>query len=414
MKSASRRSSLQVLILERLHEGPARTVSEIAATVGAQRPSVSRSLKTLRNDNIVERTRNGWNLTSIGQEEAKRWNQELSSVIGHIPLNIGGSVARSVPGIRALAQSMPGMRAVSKSALRTRALVDSIQNGPAAKIRASVLRKEALIDSIQNGPAAKIRASVLRKEALIDSIQNGPAAKIRASVLKKEALIDSIQNGPAAKIRASVLRKEALIDSIQNGPVTKMSTPRPPIATAYIGGMLSTIIVNSAQSQRSTAALMPETDRVASSPALDWENSRDDLKLLLTQLNVDFVDKWQGSWQALLESNPDRLSQAASSYRELIRMVLDKLAPDVEVDRLRQGSKRKMQVRQVLEGCERDFAEVMVEGLDKLYSLLSKYAHTSFRNGIAVQGALMAGDGLLLILLTGRRGYDSKDGKTRP
>ena len=392
MKSASRRSSLQVLILERLHEGPARTVSEIAATVGAQRPSVSRSLKTLRNDNIVERTRNGWNLTSIGQEEAKRWNQELSSVIGHIPLNIGGSVARSVPGIRALAQSMPGMRAVSKSALRTRALVDSIQNGP----------------------AAKIRASVLRKEALIDSIQNGPAAKIRASVLKKEALIDSIQNGPAAKIRASVLRKEALIDSIQNGPVTKMSTPHPPIATAYIGGMLSTIIVNSAQSQRSTAALMPETDRVASSPALDWENSRDDLKLLLTQLNVDFVDKWQGSWQALLESNPDRLSQAASSYRELIRMVLDKLAPDVEVDRLRQGSKRKMQVRQVLEGCERDFTEVMVEGLDKLYSLLSKYAHTSFRNGIAVQGALMAGDGLLLILLTGRRGYDSKDGKTRP
>ena len=392
MKSASRRSSLQVLILDRLYEGSARTVSEIAVAVGAQRPSVSRSLKTLRNDDIVERTRNGWNLTSTGQEEAKRWNQELSSVIGHIPLNIGGSVARSVPGIRALTQSMSRMRAVSKSALRTRALVDSIQNGPAAKIRASVLRKEALIDSIQNGPAAKIRASVLRKEALIDSIQNGPAAKIRASVL----------------------RKEALIDSMQNGPVTKMSTPRPPIATAHIGGMLSTIIVNSAQSQRSRAALMPETDRVASSPALDWENSRDDLKLLLTQLNVDFVDKWQGSWQALMESNPDRLSQAASSYRELIRMVLDKLAPDVEVDRLRQGSKRKMQVRQVLEGCERDFAEVMVEGLDKLYSLLSKYAHTSFRNGIAVQGALMAGDGLLLILLTGRRGYDSKDGKTRP
>ena len=49
----------------------------------------------------------------------------------------------------------------------------------------------------------------------------------------------------------------------------------------------------------------------------------------------------------------------------------------------------------------------MVEGLPKLYDFLSKSAHTSYRNEVAVQAALMAGDGLLLILLSGRRGYDS-------
>ena len=49
--------------------------------VDAQRPSVSRSLKTLRNDNLVERKRSGWKLTLPGEDEAKRSNQELSLVV---------------------------------------------------------------------------------------------------------------------------------------------------------------------------------------------------------------------------------------------------------------------------------------------------------------------------------------------
>ena len=80
MKSASRRSLLQVRILLRLKQGPARTISELAVAVGARRPSVSRSLKTLRNDELVEDGRNGWTLTLAGEEEAKRCNQELSRV----------------------------------------------------------------------------------------------------------------------------------------------------------------------------------------------------------------------------------------------------------------------------------------------------------------------------------------------
>ena len=84
MKSASRRSLLQVRILLRLEQGPARTVSELAVVIGARRPSVSRSLKTLRNDKLVERRRNGWTLTSAGEEEAKRRNQELSRVADNL------------------------------------------------------------------------------------------------------------------------------------------------------------------------------------------------------------------------------------------------------------------------------------------------------------------------------------------
>ena len=91
MTSASRRSRLQVRILLRLAQGPARTVSELAEAVGARRPSVSRSLKTLRNDKLVERRRNGWILTLIGEEEAKRSNQEL--------FRAADSLRRTVVGI---------------------------------------------------------------------------------------------------------------------------------------------------------------------------------------------------------------------------------------------------------------------------------------------------------------------------
>ena len=86
MSSTSRRSRLQIRILIRLEQGPVRTVSDLAELVGAQRPSVSRSLKTLRNDKLVVRRRDGWTLTLTGEEEAKRRNQELANVADSLRL----------------------------------------------------------------------------------------------------------------------------------------------------------------------------------------------------------------------------------------------------------------------------------------------------------------------------------------
>ena len=49
----------------------------------------------------------------------------------------------------------------------------------------------------------------------------------------------------------------------------------------------------------------------------------------------------------------------------------------------------------------------MVDGLSKLYDFLGKPAHTTYRNEVAVQAALMAGDGRLLLLLSNREDYDA-------
>ena len=166
----------------------------------------------------------------------------------------------------------------------------------------------------------------------------------------------------------------------------------------------SSTIANFTRALRSEVAPGLEVDRVGLSPLPGVDDPMKLLERYLTKLDPDLVVKWQGSWQALSGSNPDRLSQAASSYRELVRMVLDELAPDIEADPSVKASKRRRQVRHVLNGSEADFAIAMVEGLPRLYGFLSKPAHTVYRNKVAVQAALMTGDGLLLMLLSSK--YD--------
>ena len=70
----------------------------------------------------------------------------------------------------------------------------------------------------------------------------------------------------------------------------------------------------------------------------------DELEYLLEELSPDFVDIRRGSWDALNSDNPDKLRQAAGSYRELVRMVLAMLMPN---------SRRRRDVRAEWRGSDR-------------------------------------------------------------
>ena len=431
MKSASRRSLLQVRILLRLEQGPARTVSELAATVGAQRPSVSRSLKTLRGDKLVVRNRYGWTLTLAGEEEATRSHQELSrvadnlrrtvqgitavdlmksvspipeSLVGGVLANTVGSasitslaeVQRPLTGVGEIAQSIASLAEVQRPLTRVGEIVQSIAS--LAETHHALSGAIARSMAVPNLGLIISRNSAMVAQAIenIQSVCSAPQIRMHGfdKVLYPGVLRDIQDIGASHHTLLSeiAVASEGLSE-IQHS-WSRMLVP-------------SSTVANFTHSLRSEVALEPETDSMALSRVPDQENPRERLELLLTDLNPDLVDKWRGSWQVLRESNPDRLSQAAFSYRELIRMVLDELVPNFEVDHSIQGSKRKMQVRQVLDGREADFAGAMVEALPKLYDFLSKPAHTSYRNEGAVQAALMAGDGLLLILLSNRRVYHS-------
>ena len=410
MNSASRRSHLQARILLRLEQGAARTVTELALAVGAQRPSVSRSLKTLRNEELVAHRRNGWTLTLAGEEEAKRCKQELAHVADSLSRTIKGfttvelikATSPTFGPLRgeALAETMGGT-SFARLAESHRALSGVIAQSfaPLAESHRALSGVIAQSIGVPNLGLVISRnnAMVARTIEDIQAVCSAPSIRVHGfdRVLYPGVLRDIQDIGASYRALLSETAKIAVADlSERQHSWSRMLVP-------------SSTVANFTHALRSEVALEPETDSVTLSRISDRADPQETLEQLLTDLNPDLVDKWQGSWQALKESNPDRLSQAAFSYRELIRMALDELAPDVEVDYSKQESKRKLQVRQILDGREGDFAEAMVEGIPKLYDLFSKSAHTSYRNKIAVQAALVAGDGLLLILLSSREAYQS-------
>ena len=443
MKSVSRRSLLQMRILLRLEVGPFRAISELAMAVGARRPSVSRSLKTLRNDKLVVRNRDGWILTFAGEEEAKRCHQELSRVADNLHRTVQGisiaslaEVQRPLTGAGETVQSIASLAEVQRTLLGVGEMVQSITSS--AEVQRTLLGVGEVVQSITS--SAEVQRTLIGIGEMVQSL--APLAETHHALSGAIARSMAVPNLGLiiSRNNAMVARAIENIQSVCSAPDIRMHgfdkvlypgvlrdiqdigashhTLLSEIAVASEGlseiqhswsRMLvpSSTVANFTHSLRSEVAFNRETDGVPSPRIPDRENPKEVLERLLTDLNPDLVDKWQGSWQVLRESSPDRLSQSAFSYRELIRMVLDELAPDFEVDRSKQRSKRKMQVRHVLDGSEADFAGAMVEALPKLYDFLSKPSHTSYRNEVAVQAALMAGDGLLLILLSNKRVYQS-------
>ena len=410
--------------------------------VDAQRPSVSRSLKTLRSDNLVERTRSGWKLTLPGEDEARRCSQELSLVADSLRRAYKAATAVDVMKARnTISESLISdviAKNISRFAFAPRGTVlDAFPKtvpqlfspmplstlGQSIAPLADTQRKLSEVFAQSIAPLAdtqrklsKVFAQsialpdlgfvVSQNNAMISSAIENIQAVYSAPHIRVQGFDKVFYPGVLRNIRDIGASYRMLFDESS----TMAAARRDLTAMQQIWSRMlipSSTVASFTHSLRSGVTLRPEPNREALLPLSDREDPRELLDLLLADLNPDLVDKWKGSWQALGDSNPDRLSQAAFSYRELIKMVLDELAPDVEVDTSEQSSKRKKQARQVLNGREGEFAGAMVEGLPKLYDFLSKPAHTSYRNEVAVQAALMAGDGLLLMLLSGRRGYDS-------
>ena len=491
METTSRRSFLQARILVRLHQEPARTLSGLATGVKAKRPSVSRSLKTLQSNKLVQRTRKGWALTAAGVVEADRCSRELSSELlkassamsqtfsiadaslADTCLRISEAFAKSVTPLaetqfgrsKALAKSLTPLAethfGVSKALAKSLTPLAETQFGVSKALAKSLTplaktqfgRSKALAKSL--APLAETQFG--RSKALAKSLT--PLAKTQFG--RSKALAKSL--APLAETQLDVSRAFAksfatpslgdvisqhnsIIASAIENTQALFSAPRVRAygldGASYPGAFSDIQEIN-----LSYGALLSETARTAgeesdlaevhtawsrmlspsssvasfshslrsevtqelekskaSSDVRPW-GSEGLLDELLAEVNPGLVRKRKGSAQVLLDdSNPDRLSQSASSHRELIRMTLDELAPGVKADPSVPGSKRKKQVRQILDGREADFASAMGEGLDKLYAFLCKSVHNSYEDEIKVQGALTAGNGVLLFILSSRRG----------
>lgn len=96
------------------------------------------------------------------------------------------------------------------------------------------------------------------------------------------------------------------------------------------------------------------------------EKMMDALDDMLNKVNPTLVQKRRGARAVLLSEQPDSVSQAVSSCRELLNQTINSLA---------EGKTRKEKVLKILEGREAEVVESLAELIDSLYSLQSKGTH---------------------------------------
>ncbi len=94
-----------------------------------------------------------------------------------------------------------------------------------------------------------------------------------------------------------------------------------------------------------------------------------ELDRLLKELNPEYVKMRQGAWDTLSSGGPDSFRQSISSIRELLRQVIDQLAPN-------EGT-RKEKVKKILSSSTGgELCDAIANVVDKLYSLQSAKYHT--------------------------------------
>jgi hypothetical protein len=160
-------------------------------------------------------------------------------------------------------------------------------------------------------------------------------------------------------------------------------------------------------------------------PHMVGEVSNNTIEILLNDLAPELEQKRQGAWQTFHGESPDRLSQAMHSMREVLRQLLDKLAPEDEIPKAPWYSKpskgsspvtRKMRVRYALVGNMPDVSQSTLELIDsfadcveKTYGKLSSEAHRQDEPVVKqVEGYLSLSEAVILNLLVNRN-IDTKN-----
>lgn len=125
-------------------------------------------------------------------------------------------------------------------------------------------------------------------------------------------------------------------------------------------------------------------------PIVTTEHDTEAISRLLNSIDPILEEKRQGAWITLKGNSTDRIPQATHSMREVLRQLLDKLAPDEDVKVTSWYSKptkspevtRSMKVRYILSGSGRPASESTLKRIDSYakavnmtYDELSSEAH---------------------------------------
>ena len=146
---------------------------------------------------------------------------------------------------------------------------------------------------------------------------------------------------------------------------------------------------------------------------------KETIGVLLSSLEPELERKRKGAWQTFRGESQDKLSQAMSSMREVLRQLLDLLAPENDILRTPWYSKplkgstavtRKMRIRFALARTDLKVSHSTLELIDSLSEVVEKTYHKlsaeTHRQSEAinsqVEAYLLASEAVILLLLVNR------------
>lgn len=431
-----------------LEEKPARTITELAERTEVLRPSVSRSLRILREQGLVNRERNGWCLTEAGMTEASAARVTISETVEkmqrmaeHIakgwgrPETFNGmsgrmdSLTQALGKLRIPSATGSIIQAAGKSHIAS-AMEGLVQATEGMQTSLAMKATESLGNAIIPLVEAQKQLGTLLSELVTPLRFVGVEEIVRQNNLFMARAIDDVLAIHQAGISTLVTLGESSIDfasvSIQLSDVNQSFeqlikhqlkqidlsyVPLPlPLLTEGITVPTATV----ANYTNSLRDLVEAETEMSISPRsnLGFEEFGDPcLDPLLNMWNPDFVEMRRGSWAALHTDGPDYLRHAATSQRELISQVLETLVPNIQLpEDGRQGPQTKARVRKALEISESDAKYIcaVCEAVYSHYRQLSKYTHRNKKHEESLRALMHAGEGLLRFILVKARARDKQ------
>ena len=428
-----RRSQLQVRILLQLEEQKAKSITELADRIDAQRPSVSRSIRTLREQGLVDRNRQVWSLTEAGKVEASIEREKVADMTEEF--------ASVVEGIRADML----VKTINPDFYKSLAV---LANNPAARIAKQMNETVGFLNAI--GEQVQLSSQVIAQttnplltsgfyEKTIKPLyelqeqNNTIFQKLIANVTSPafEALAN--QNNlymantinDIVKIRHDVIAH--MTENFSKIDFTWLAKDLANINQAYSN--LFTEQANKLEIFSSFTSAMQATSEIMLPTAtisfyansarnlVEAETQGDNFVLpekgqgafgdesldqLLYELNPEFVEMRQGSWSALDAAGPDRLRHAATSQRELINQLLEFFASNAVLPKENQnGPQIKARLRIALRASKSDveFVDKITKAVMSFYSQLSKYTHLNKKHEESLIALLQTGEGLIRFIL---------------
>jgi len=425
--SANRRSLLQVEMLIQLNERPAKTITELAEWLKTQRPSVSRSLQILKQQDLVRRTHAGWCLTEAGRQEA----EEAKIVVSEMVKDVQSAVLRTHEMIGRLSTSFLDSASVLEMTSATKAFSDRVASYNASRIASmrlpvldmmkQISQTPQVTDILQSAIEPLLEVQQYNRKLMGEVLHSGVSAYLGEFASKNNLLLAHITDNmfEIGRLSASIIpadkslilrqatRVNLALDGIwQETARDLVSLPVVPPDALHVRVTVPTFAV--AHYSDAVTFYVGEEASVDQTLLAQYSHEEEyldpDLDPLLARLDPDFVDMRRGSWSALASGRYDKLRHAATSQRELVRQVFQMLVPDVQLpEDLAAGKPHvKARVKAALGGSKTsaEFAIAMADAVCSLYEQLNKFTHHNQKHETILQAVLRSGEGLLLFILS--------------